>query len=243
MAVVGAAFRRLGALSGAGALGLASYGAHGAQFPDTYGKELFDKANKHHFLHSLALLGVPNCRKPLLAGLLLASGTTLFCTSFYYQALSGDTSIQTAGPVGGSLLILGWLQCLPSAVEMEVQAPPGTTIGHVLQTWHPFLPKFSILDADRQTVLRVVGPCWTCGCGTDTNFEVKTRDESRSVGRISKQWGGLLREALTDADDFGLQFPIDLDVKVKAVLLGATFLIDYMFFEKRGGAGPSAITS
>ncbi|XP_032472022.1 phospholipid scramblase 3 isoform X6 [Phocoena sinus] len=105
------------------------------------------------------------------------------------------------------------------------------------------LQEFSIQDADRQTVLRVVGPCWTCGCGTDTNFEVKTPDESRSVGRISKQWGGLLREALTDADDFGLQFPLDLDVRVKAVLLGATFLIDYMFFEKRGGAGPSAITS
>lgn len=54
---------------------------------------------------------------------------------------------------------------------------------------------------------------------------MKTPDESRSVGRISKQWGGLLQEALTDADDFGLQFPLDLDVKVKAVLLGATFLI------------------
>lgn len=54
---------------------------------------------------------------------------------------------------------------------------------------------------------------------------MKTPDESRSVGRISKQWGGLLREALTDADDFGLQFPLDLDVRVKAVLLGATFLI------------------
>lgn len=71
--------------------------------------QLFDKANKHHFLHSLALLGVPYCRKPVWAGLLLVSGTTLFCTSFYYQALSGDTSIQTLGPVGGSLLILGWL--------------------------------------------------------------------------------------------------------------------------------------
>lgn len=54
---------------------------------------------------------------------------------------------------------------------------------------------------------------------------MKTLDESRSVGRISKQWGGLLQEALTDADDFGLQFPLDLDVRVKAVLLGATFLI------------------
>ncbi|ELK28843.1 Phospholipid scramblase 3 [Myotis davidii] len=54
---------------------------------------------------------------------------------------------------------------------------------------------------------------------------------------------GLLQEALTDADDFGLQFLLDLDVRVKAVLLGATFLIDYMFFNKRGGSGPSAITS
>uniref|UniRef100_A0A9L0SW57 Transmembrane protein 256 n=1 Tax=Equus caballus TaxID=9796 RepID=A0A9L0SW57_HORSE len=73
------------------------------------GRTLFDRVNKHHFLHSLALLGVPHCRKPLWAGLLLASGTTLFCTSFYYQALSGDPSIQTLAPVGGSLLLLGWL--------------------------------------------------------------------------------------------------------------------------------------
>uniref|UniRef100_A0A8I3PIW8 Transmembrane protein 256 n=2 Tax=Canis lupus familiaris TaxID=9615 RepID=A0A8I3PIW8_CANLF len=93
------------------ALGLVTFASPytGAQFPDAYGKELFDKTNRHHFLHSLALLGVPHCRKPLLAGLLLASGTTLFCTSFYYQALSGDPSIQTLAPIGGSLLILGWL--------------------------------------------------------------------------------------------------------------------------------------
>uniref|UniRef100_A0A452T4H9 Transmembrane protein 256 n=1 Tax=Ursus maritimus TaxID=29073 RepID=A0A452T4H9_URSMA len=85
----------------AGALGLASYGTHSTQFPDAYRKELFDKANKHHFLHILALLGVPHLR--------LVSGTTLFCTSFYYQALSADPSAQTLAPVGGSLLILGWL--------------------------------------------------------------------------------------------------------------------------------------
>ncbi|KAF3813503.1 hypothetical protein GH733_018656 [Mirounga leonina] len=92
-------------------LGLVTFASPstGAQFPDAYGKELFEKANKHHFIHSLALIGVPHCRKPLWAGLLLASGTTLFCTSFYYQALSGDPSIQTLAPVGGSLLILGWL--------------------------------------------------------------------------------------------------------------------------------------
>ncbi|XP_028912049.1 transmembrane protein 256 isoform X1 [Ornithorhynchus anatinus] len=111
MAGLALAFRRLGALSGAGALGLATYGAHGFDLrsPDEYRRELFDKANKHHFLHSLALLSVPLCRKPLLAGSLLGSGMILFCTSFYYHAISGDPCLVKMAPVGGSLLLLGWL--------------------------------------------------------------------------------------------------------------------------------------
>ncbi|KAK1336164.1 hypothetical protein QTO34_003966 [Cnephaeus nilssonii] len=137
----------------------------------------------------------------------------------------------------------------PEDREMEVQSPPGTTIGHVLQTRHPFLPKFSIQDADCHTILRVVGPCWTCGFGTDTNFEVKTPDESHSVGHISKQcWGGgggggrCCSKKPSWMQMTLVEFPLDLDVRVKAVLR-ITFLIDYMFFEKRGGTGPSAITS
>lgn len=46
-----------------------------------------------------------------------------------------------------------------------------------------------------------------------------------TVGKISKQWSGLAREIFTDADFFGITFPMDLDVRMKAVLLGATFLI------------------
>ncbi|KYO37023.1 phospholipid scramblase 3 [Alligator mississippiensis] len=128
--------------------------------------------------------------------------------------------------------------------ELEVQCPPGTTLGHVVQTWHPMIPKFSVLTADRDPVLRIVGPCLACACGGDVHFEVKTTDESRGVGRISKQWGGLLQEALTDVDTFGVQFPLDLDVKVKATLLGACFLIDLMFFEKTAaGPQPSSVLS
>lgn len=50
-------------------------------------------------------------------------------------------------------------------------------------------------------------------------------DETASVGRISKQWTGYVQEYFTDADNFGIKFPQDLDVKIKAVLLGACFLI------------------
>lgn len=64
--------------------------------------------------------------------------------------------------------------------------------------------------------------------------QLKSLDEESVVGKISKQWSGFVREAFTDADNFGIQFPLDLDVKMKAVMLGACFLIDFMFFERTG---------
>ncbi|XP_078284300.1 transmembrane protein 256 [Rhinoraja longicauda] len=104
-------FRRLAGLSGALAVGLGAYGAHGFRRSDRdeYLKELFETANKYHFLHSLALLGVPHCRKPLLAGAVLTSGMAMFCGSLYYQAITGSPALAKAAPVGGTLLIVGWV--------------------------------------------------------------------------------------------------------------------------------------
>lgn len=50
-------------------------------------------------------------------------------------------------------------------------------------------------------------------------------DGDVQVGKISKQWSGMAKEVFTDADSFGVTFPLDLDVKMKATLLGAVFLI------------------
>lgn len=55
--------------------------------------------------------------------------------------------------------------------------------------------------------------------------QIVTMDEVSKIGKISKQWTGLLREAFTDSDNFGIQFPMDLDVRMKAVMIGACFLI------------------
>lgn len=61
------------------------------------------------------------------------------------------------------------------------------------------------------------------------------------VGKISKQWSGLVREMFTDVDNFGIQFPLDLDVKMKAVMLGACFLIVSLFLLITGIDGYSVI--
>ncbi|XP_042201492.1 transmembrane protein 256 [Callorhinchus milii] len=104
-------FGRLAGVSGALAVAAGAYGAHGFRRSDRdeYLKELFETANKYHFLHSLALLGVPHCRAPLLAGSLLTTGMVMFCGSLYYQALTGDSTFTKAAPYGGSLLIFGWV--------------------------------------------------------------------------------------------------------------------------------------
>lgn len=56
-------------------------------------------------------------------------------------------------------------------------------------------------------------------------MQIKSLDEVSRIGKITKQWSGCVKEAFTDADNFGIQFPLDLDVKMKAVMLGACFLI------------------
>lgn len=127
--------------------------------------------------------------------------------------------------------------CFPCCLQtMDVFAPPGNLVGRIEQEWSILTPTFAIKNAAGDTVLKLEGPmCRFQLCG-DVSFKVLSRDGSEVVGKISKQWAGLLREMFTDADYFGITFPMDLDVRMKAVMLGACFLIDYMFFEKMGQA-------
>jgi len=126
--------------------------------------------------------------------------------------------------------------CLfPCCMQMiEVSSPPGTVIGTVEQEWSMCEPQFVVKDQDGNVALRIEGPFCTFSICGDVEFKVMSPDGSTEVGKISKQWTGLLKEAFTDADNFGISFPMDLDVRMKATLIGAMFLIDFMFFEKKG---------
>ncbi|XP_037807835.1 phospholipid scramblase 2-like isoform X1 [Lucilia sericata] len=118
--------------------------------------------------------------------------------------------------------------CLQS---MEVSAPPGNVVGTIEQEWSLCAPAFRIKNHIGDTVLRIEGPFCTFSMCGDVEFNILSLT-GENIGKISKQWSGLAREIFTDADFFGITFPLDLDVRMKAVLLGATFLIDAMFFEK-----------
>nr|CAB3264958.1 phospholipid scramblase 1-like [Phallusia mammillata] len=123
------------------------------------------------------------------------------------------------------------------ALTLSVESPVGNTIGSIRQSQSCWIPHYSIHDANGSEIFTIKGPCCICHgpcCTCDFPFEIFSKGSTETpVGRITKQWSGLVKEMFTDATNFSVTFPLDLDVKMKAVLLGATFLIDMMFFENQ----------
>ncbi|XP_071945546.1 phospholipid scramblase 1-like isoform X2 [Antedon mediterranea] len=117
-------------------------------------------------------------------------------------------------------------------LEVVVEAPVGQVIGYVRQRRSFWKPSCDVLNAERQTVLTIRGPCCitegNC-CTEDQEFKVFSTNGIDEIGKVSKQWSARERYA----SDFGLEFTMDLDAKVKATLVGALFLIEFMFFEQR----------
>jgi len=130
-----------------------------------------------------------------------------------------------------SLAVLGC--CRQGDVEVSVPASGAyDVVGHVVKVWRWTRSEFEVNDKNGQNILIIEGPCCSWACCGDLEFRVLTVDRTREVGRITKKWAGIGNEFLTDAETFHLTFPKDLDVSVKATLLGAALLIDFAFFER-----------
>ncbi|XP_063725716.1 phospholipid scramblase 1-like [Symsagittifera roscoffensis] len=117
------------------------------------------------------------------------------------------------------------------AFEVMVETPSGEPLGKVRQGQYCCIPEYKIIDAQGNQILHVQGPLCVCDCCAD--FEIQTLDKSQTIGVVKKKWRGLATEMFTNANSFSINFPMDLDVKAKAVLMGAAFLIDFMFFEQQ----------
>ena len=108
--------------------------------------------------------------------------------------------------------------------EVEILKPNGTVLGTVKRRFSIIRRIYSVLDNQGHEMYELFGPLfhpWT--------FHI--RKGITDLGQITKKWSGLLKESFTDADNFGIVFPDNIDANIKAVLLGAVFLIDFVHFE------------
>ena len=84
----------------------------------------------------------------------------------------------------------------------------------------------AVENAAGEEVMQITGPLFLFGRGT-----FRLMFQGVQVGQIRKKWGGLLREAFSDADTFGVECSLDVPAEVRKILLVATFLIDFTYFE------------
>lgn len=95
--------------------------------------------------------------------------------------------------------------CCPCCLQsMEVTSPTDGLLGSLRQDWTLCKPKFSVLNAAGDVVLKIEGPCIPCRCFADVEFFIYALDGVTQVGKITKQFSGLLREAFTDAGECDL---------------------------------------
>jgi len=110
--------------------------------------------------------------------------------------------------------------------EAYVALLDGKPIGSVKKRFSVLRRIYSVYDSRGKERFRIIGPLlkpWT--------FNIMTGQ--RQVGAIRKKWSGLAREALTEADNFTIEFPRKLHPGYKLLLLGVVFLIDFVHFERQ----------
>jgi len=133
--------------------------------------------------------------------------------------------------------------CLPFCFQTvrvfsgQATANPGKLLGWVREDYSWFQPTFSIFDANDTLVFKVIGDC--CGCLNYTLRIFKPDNLEVEIGQLQKRWSGMMKE-MFHIDNFVVVFPNEANAAHRALLLGATVLLDFLYFEKNqqnGGGG------
>ncbi|CAL8089409.1 unnamed protein product [Orchesella dallaii] len=126
---------------------------------------------------------------------------------------------------------------LTSSVKIELE--PGKILGTMYQSC--LSSTYIIKDSTGRIVFKIQAPCfapcapfvfWSCR----EHFEICLDDGVTEIGKITKYWGNDV-----DAPEFQSCLGIEMervdDVRVKALLLGCFFLIEFQYY-RLGGNGP-----
>jgi uncharacterized protein YxjI len=172
-----------------------------------------------------------------------------------YQVV-GDNGepLYFAGEVGGGagLFLLRLFLKASRPFTMELKSPSGATALRVRRPWRFWFSRANIEDGEGRLlgsiqqrfaffarVYDVLGPTGEVLAHLRGPFfkpwTFIIEEAGREVGRIQKRWSGFGKEMFTDADSFGVTFNDARDSRLRPLVVGATFLIDFVHFENRGG--------
>lgn len=110
--------------------------------------------------------------------------------------------------------------------KIDVFQEGGGKLGSIERKFALLRRIYVVKDEQEQEIYQLFGPIlhpWT--------FHIQ--HNGNDLGIITKKWSGLMKEMITKADNFGIVFPAEANNRVKGLLLGAVFLIDFAHFEKK----------
>eukprot|EP01080_Neovahlkampfia_damariscottae_P005683 gene5683-9504_t len=113
----------------------------------------------------------------------------------------------------------------PSIHVYDTSSKKKKYLGKVKQRLACFSTEFSILDEKGKEIYHLKGPV------LPKSFSIL--ENGQKVGVIKDEFTGLVKEYLTDKDNFGVQFPSSATFTKKCIILGAAFLISYNLFGHR----------
>ncbi len=104
----------------------------------------------------------------------------------------------------------------------------GQWIGCVRRKFNNLNKHYNLFDHNDNFMCEVKGPIWK-----PWTFNIIRN--SKVYGKIKKAWRGFFQEALTDSDNFGVQFPDGASNEDRKILLATVFLLDFIYFEDNKG--------
>ncbi len=121
----------VGALFGMSAVGAGAYGWHSLGEDEPI-REIFMMGVDYQMWHALAIVCVAwiasrpefsKSRLPMIAGITFSLGIFLFSGTLYLFAMLGYIPIEGAAPVGGYLMMAGWVCLIICGLKTWKEAP------------------------------------------------------------------------------------------------------------------------
>lgn len=123
--------------------------------------------------------------------------------------------------------------CYPNLLQSLTVTSNGQFLGRIQEPARCCDIALEIFGRDNETKkFELGGSVWKfcCTCCEDVNYPV-VNESGVEVGSVVWKFKGFCVQVLTDSDSFVVNFPPEMPVEDKALFIGATLLLDFMYYE------------
>ena len=111
--------------------------------------------------------------------------------------------------------------------RFEVFTPEGKFLGALQQRFSILTKRFDAENSRGQVIAEVASPIWKI-------WTFIFKSHNHEIAAIRKKWSGLLSEAMTDRDNFLVEFTDPkLSQDERLIIMAASVFVDLQYFEKK----------